>query len=41
MTEPTEEKPPFFKSWAGMYGLLMGTLAFFVLLFYLFTQHYS
>jgi hypothetical protein len=41
MKEPEEEKPPFFKSWKGMYWLVLGNLALLVFLFYLFTKAYS
>jgi len=41
-TEDTQEdKPPFFDSWSKMYWLLMAVLGVMVLLFYLFTVHYS
>ncbi len=39
--EVNEDKPPFFDSWSKMYWLLMGVLGVLILLFYLFTQHYS
>jgi len=40
--EPYDEaKPPFFKHWSGMYWLVMGSLAVFILLFYLFTITFS
>ncbi|MCH7973492.1 MAG: hypothetical protein IH949_06340 [Bacteroidetes bacterium] len=32
------EKPPFFKSWKGWYFLVLGNLAFLIILFYLFTK---
>ena len=45
MTEETKEveegKPPFFSSWSRMYWFVMGVLAVLILLFYLFTEHYS
>lgn len=45
MTEETkraeEGKPPFFSSWSKMYWFVMGTLGVLILLFYLFTEHYS
>lgn len=34
-------KPPFFNSWSGMYWLVVGNLAFLILLFYLFTRYFS
>ncbi|WP_181163708.1 hypothetical protein [Pontibacter mangrovi] len=34
-------KPPFFKRWAGMYWLVLGNLAFLILLFYLLTKLYA
>lgn len=42
-TDDTErlEGPPFFKSWAGMYWLLIGNLAFLIFLFYLLTAYYA
>lgn len=39
--EVNDEKPPFFDSWSKVYILVMGVLAVLVLLFYLFTEHYS
>ena len=39
--EEQENKPPFFDSWSKMYWLLMAVLGVMVLLFYLFTEHYS
>jgi hypothetical protein len=36
-----EDKPPFFKSWKGMYWLLMATLIFLIIIFYLFTRYFS
>ncbi len=35
------DKPPFFSSWSGMYWLVLGNLAFLILLFYLITKIYS
>jgi len=40
MDEPID-KPPFFKSWKGMYVFVMCVFAVLVLLFYLFTITYS
>lgn len=36
-----EDRPPFFRSWAGVYALVLGSLGFLVLLFHLFTRHYK
>lgn len=35
------DPPPFFKSWRGMYALLLGTLVVLIILFYLFTIYFS
>jgi len=35
------DKPPFFKSWAGMYWLVLGNLVFLILLFYTITKIYA
>ncbi|MFD2245841.1 hypothetical protein [Pontibacter ruber] len=35
------DKPPFFKSWAGMYWLVLGNLAFLIVLFYIITKIYE
>ena len=40
-TEKPIEKPPFFSSWAGMYWLVLGNLAFLIVLFYIITLVYS
>ena len=37
----SEEKPPVFKSWKGWYITLIGVLSVLILLFYLFTNHFS
>jgi len=34
------DQPPFFRRWSRVYGVVLGFLAFLVLLFYLFTRHY-
>ena len=34
-------KPPFFNSWAGMYWLVLGNLAFMIVLFYIITKLYE
>ncbi|WP_461489978.1 hypothetical protein [Pontibacter sp. HJ8] len=39
---PSElDKPPFFKSWRGMYWLVLGNLAFLITLFYIITKIYE
>ncbi len=35
------DKPPFFKSWKGMYWLVLGNLAFLIILFYIIPRIYS
>jgi len=40
-TEPPLEKPPFFKRWKGMYWLVLGNLAFLIVLFYIITKIYE
>ncbi|CAM3652332.1 hypothetical protein POKO110462_13900 [Pontibacter korlensis] len=40
-TETLIEKPPFFSSWAGMYWLVLGNLAFLIILFYIITKIYA
>ena len=35
-----EDRPPFFRSWTGVYALVLGFLGFLVILFYLFTRYY-
>lgn len=39
--EVQEDKPPFFSSWSKMYWLVIAVLGVLILLFYLFTEHYS
>lgn len=39
--EPPIVKPPFFKTWAGMYWLVLGNLAFLIILFYIITKLYE
>ncbi len=47
MSEVKKEKeipvdpPPFLGSWKNIYWLLMGNLVVLILLFYLFTRHFS
>ncbi len=36
-----EEKPPVFKSWAGVYRLLVFFLILQILIYYYLTVHYS
>ena len=38
--EVAEGKPPFFKSWTGVYLFVLGNLGLLVGLFYAFTQYY-
>ena len=35
-----QDQPRFFRKWSGVYGVVLGFLAFLVLLFYLITRHY-
>jgi len=39
--EPPIEKPPFFERWSGMYWLVLGNLAFTIILFYIITKIYE
>jgi glucose uptake protein GlcU len=41
MKELPDEKPPFFKSWNSWYAMVIGFLALLIILFYLFTKHFS
>jgi hypothetical protein len=41
LREEELDPPPFFKSWRGMYALLLVTLAILIILFYLFTIYFS
>ena len=36
-----EDRPPFFRTWAGVYGLVLGFLGLLVVLFLLFTRHFK
>lgn len=36
-----EEKAPLFKSWIGWYALILGNLAFLIVLFYFFGELYK
>jgi len=33
-----DDRPPFFRSWTGVYAVVLGFLAFLVLLFHLMTR---
>ncbi len=35
------DPPPFFQTWNGMYGLVIGIFVGLVILFYLFTKAYE
>ncbi len=35
---PEKEKPPLFKSWRAWYNVVLGTLLFLIILFYIFTK---
>jgi hypothetical protein len=39
--ETMEERPPLFRSWNAWYALVLGTLAFLIVLFTLFTHAFS
>ncbi|WP_262506165.1 hypothetical protein [Rufibacter radiotolerans] len=41
MTKGDIDPPPFFKTWAAMYGLVLGVLAVLILIFYLITRAYQ
>lgn len=41
MHKKDPEGPPFFKTWKGMYWLVLGNLALMVLLFYAITRYYA
>ncbi len=36
-----DEKPPFFKSWNTWYMIVIGFLVLLIILFFLFTKHFS
>ena len=36
-----DEQPPFGRSWRVLYAIVIGNLAFLILLFYLFTRAFS
>ena len=39
--ESIHNKPPFFKSWSGMYWLVVVSLIFQIVVFYFLTQYYK
>lgn len=41
MMEEKDEQPPLLGSWNRLYLLLVAVLALFILLFYLFANHYQ
>jgi hypothetical protein len=36
----SEDRPPFFRSWTGVYAVVLGFLGFLILAFHLFTRYY-
>ena len=40
MAKSEEDKPPFFKTWQGMYALVLGNLLFMILIFYWITASF-
>jgi hypothetical protein len=40
-TEKELDGPPFFKSWSGMYWLVLGNLALLIVVFYIITKVYE
>jgi hypothetical protein len=36
-----EGKPPFFKTWRGMYALVLGALVFQIILYYAITRFFE
>jgi hypothetical protein len=41
-TEKTDTgKPPFFRSWRGMYWLVMGFLVFQIIIYYAITRYFA
>jgi len=36
-----EEHPPIFKSWRNIYLIVLGNLAFLIIIFYLITSYFS
>ena len=41
MKPSPDEKPPFFKSWSTWYLIVIGFLILLIILFFLFTKHFS
>ena len=41
MLQKDPEKVPLFKKWSQWYGLVIGVLVLLVILFYIFTKHFS
>jgi hypothetical protein len=41
MKHKTDEAPPFGRSWATLYAVVLATLAALVVLFYLFTRSFG
>jgi hypothetical protein len=39
--DPGSGKPPFFKSWNGMYAFVLGNLVACIILFYLLTKIFN
>ena len=39
--EKNTEKPPFFKTWTGMYWLVLGNLAFMIAVFYFISRYFA
>jgi len=39
-TDDAADRPPLFRSWAGVYALVLGTEGLLILLFHLFTRHF-
>lgn len=39
--KPNQELPPFVKSWKQFYWLLIGWLAFLIIIFYIFTRYFE
>jgi hypothetical protein len=41
LNEKENDKPPFFKTWKGMYWLVMGALLFQIVLYYAITRFFE
>ena len=39
--EEQDERPPLFPAWSYWYALVIGSLILLIVLFYLFTKHFS